>query len=296
MTIPARYLLLMAHLVAFVPCCDGAEEAGSGTEMTGEWSVPCNGSYHLCDLPYDEVSYVTSHNSMATEEDGFGGPNHVFGLTQQLEDGVRAWMLDIHPFQDGVSLCHGYCFFGERPLIDGLVELQAFLSTHPGAVFTLFFESYVSAGAVAEAFEESGLDKWVYVHEAGQSWPTLGEMVSTGKRLVVFTDAPDEGPDWYMDVWDHCWETHWSNHNVDDFDCQVNRGSSDHSLFILNHFLTSPIALIGLAEEVNAESVLQQRVVQCTDEAGQIPNFVVVDFYSVGDVFSVVDGLNRVSP
>ena len=36
------------------------------------------------------------------------------------------------------------------------------------------------------------------------------------------------------------------------------------------------------------------RAQRCQQESGRLPNFVTVDFYSIGDVFEVVDALNGV--
>ena len=43
---------------------------------------------------------------------------------------------------------------------------------------------------------------------------------------------------------------------------------------------------------MNAADVLGPRVQQCQAERGQIPNFVAVNYYNLGDVFGVVDRLN----
>ncbi|HET6548054.1 MAG TPA: hypothetical protein VFG79_06360 [Solirubrobacter sp.] len=57
----------------------------------------CNGSQALCDRPLDRVAFVGTHNSMAAD----GEPGWLFaaqdaGIPAQLEDGVRALMIDTH--------------------------------------------------------------------------------------------------------------------------------------------------------------------------------------------------------
>jgi len=110
-------------------------------------------------------------------------------MTRQLEDGVRALMLDAWYVGADVLLCHTLPFCGNprRSLADGLGEVRDFLASHRSEVVTLLFESYAAAADVAAAFAEAGLLDDVYVH-AGGEWPTLGEMIGRGERLVVLTD------------------------------------------------------------------------------------------------------------
>jgi hypothetical protein len=46
------------------------------------------------------------------------------------------------------------------------------------------------------------------------------------------------------------------------------------------------------AKVANAYDVLYGRAVQCQQEAGQLPNFLAVDFYEQGDLFAAVRALN----
>jgi len=230
---------------------------------------------------------------MATQAAGFGGPNHIGSLSEQLDAGVRGWMLDLHEHQGGVSLCHGYCFFGEEPLSNALVTLHLFLATHPNEVFTIIFESYVEAEDVANVFATSELTHMLHTQDPNAPWPTLQEMIDSGRRLVVFTDNPSPDVPWQMDVWAHCWENHWSNKVLDDFDCDPNRGDPENALLILNHFLTDPIALEELAQQANTLESLQEHMVQCQTGAGRMPNFITVDFYSIGALLESTDSLNE---
>ena len=62
----------------------------------------------------------------------------------------------------------------------------------------------------------------------------------------------------------------------------------------MNHFITNPIAMQEYAEEVNVNPVLSDHVRRCQEETGRLPNQVLVDFASIGDVIPVVDALNQV--
>jgi len=255
----------------------------------------CNGGTHLCDRRFDQVTFATTHNAMASEAERWLGPNQRFGVPQQLEHGIRGLMLDVHYGDDGVTwLCHGECAFGSQPLSDGLAEIRRFMVTHPNEVVTLILESYISPSALADAFVEAGLVDWTYAHERATPWPTLGALIDQGTRLVVLSDVRADPMEHaaQLYVWDHAWETHWHAEAPADLSCQPNRGDPKNSLFILNHFLTYPIALPHLAERVNWNPSFADRVEACTRAGGQRPNFVAVDFYDIGDLFVVVGALN----
>lgn len=57
----------------------------------------CNGARAYCDLRLDEYTFAGTHNSYsAAQEPGWLIPNQRFGIARQLDDGVRAFLLDIH--------------------------------------------------------------------------------------------------------------------------------------------------------------------------------------------------------
>ena len=260
----------------------------------GSSDTACNGHVELCERPYDAVAYATTHNAHASTAYRFSPPNQRSSLTQQLEDGVRGFMLDTHLDErtNAAALCHGACAFGRLPLVDGLRELNDFLDTHPGEVITIIFETYIEADLTLEAFDQSGLLARTYAHTAGDPWPTLGEMVDADTRVVVFTDRDGGTYDWYMDVWAHAWETDYAATTPADFSCDPNRGDTANSLFIFNHFLTAPFASEALSEMVNHNPLLIERAEACEEESGDFPNFITVDFYEIGDVLEVTETLN----
>lgn len=256
-------------------------------------TTACNGADELCSRRYDQVSYPTTHNAMANADDGWVGPNQTHDVARQLRDGVRALMLDTHPYLDGVYLCHSDCaFFGHRRLAETLTDIRAFLDQHPREVVTIIFEAYVSAAQTEGAFVESGLLDYVHVQPLDQPWPTLHEMIASGKRLVVFSDNDRGARPWYHYVWDYAFETNFSYEKPQDLSCATNRGDPSHSLFILNHFLTRGVGHINLARLINYNPLFADRALQCQEQDERLPNFVTVDFYNVGDLFQVVSTLN----
>jgi hypothetical protein len=270
--------------------------ADGGPDAASETAAPplsCNGSPELCGRPFDQVAVACTHNGFANEEDGFWPPNHLYSMTRQLEDGVRCLMIDLHYADDGTpSLCHGDCFWGQRPLDAGLADIRAFLDGDPGAVVTLILENYISQADIEAAMAAGGLLELASAPAPGAPWPTLGEMVAAGQRVVVL--GPDGGDDrpWLLDTWAEAFETDWNNQVRADLDCAVNRGSPGNPLFILNHFVADPLPEPAQAATVNYNPFFLARALACQAENEHIPNFVTVDFYSVGDVFDVVQSLN----
>ena len=258
----------------------------------------CNGSSLLCDRAFDAVSFPTSHNAFSNDAEEWGVPNQNLGMKRQLKDGIRSLMLDTYYFDGTPHLCHATCDFNElakwrEPLVDGLVRVRDFLEDNPGEVVSFILEAYISEADTATVMAAAGLDTYVHEQTLGQPWPTLQELIDSGKRLVVFTDDGAAALPWHHYVWDFAWETHFSAATFEDFSCDINRGSMANSLFIFNHFLTSPLGgSATLARQVNLTSVLQPRAEQCQAESGRLPNFVTLDFVDVGGLFETVESLN----
>ena len=263
-------------------------ETGSGQQRL------CNGVEEYCERPLNMVTFAGTHNSMSAKELGWLPPNHLFGITQQLNDGIRGLNLDTY-LENGVPyLCHGYCELGSEPLVDGLTRLATFIGEHPRNVIIVTFEDYISAQDTYDSFVAVGLDSELYHHETGTDWPTLGTLVEQETRLVVFAANNGGLLTGLMSQWEHWLENNYAVQSIDDFECGISRGSiQTATLFNMNHFITNPIALQDFAEQANRQNSLRAHAEQCALEQGFIPNQVLVDFYSIGGVLALVDDLNR---
>ncbi len=59
--------------------------------------VACNGAPRLCDRRIDQVSFPAAHNAMSNAEiPGWMFPHHSVAFPGQLQNGVRALLIDIH--------------------------------------------------------------------------------------------------------------------------------------------------------------------------------------------------------
>lgn len=280
--------------------CDQFDDALPNGSCEG-FAGRCNGHAGLCSRTFENVAYPTTHNAMSNAEENWPQPNQRFGLTRQLSDGIRAMMLDTYDFGGEIMMCHYSCVLGETGgfhprelLTSGLGKIREYLEVDGGAVLSIIFESYITEAQAAQAFADAGLAGLVHQQPVGEPWPALESLVSSGKRLVVFTDDSSASLPWHHYVWDYAWETPYSFYDVDEFTCAINRGTAGNDLYILNHFLTRSFGSFLLATKANKDPLFTDRALQCRTEGGQIPNFVTVDYYNVGPVFDVVDTLNGV--
>ncbi|KAH0468753.1 hypothetical protein IEQ34_001985 [Dendrobium chrysotoxum] len=180
-------------------CLDGSSGSRCVRSMITDQFKLVNNS-----MPFNKYAYLTTHNSYAIvgEPSHTGVPRITFTnqedtVTQQLNNGVRALMLDTYDFQDDVWLCHsaeGKCndFTAFEPAIDTLKEIEAFLSANPSEIITLILEDYVhTPNGLNNVFNRSGLLKFWFplskMPQNGQDWPLVSDMVSNNQRLLVFT-------------------------------------------------------------------------------------------------------------
>lgn len=268
------------------PLCDP-------TGVTLPEPLVCNGHAELCARSYADVSFAMAHNAMNSAEEGWSAPNQNLRLWAQLELGIRGFMLDTYVSRGETVLCHGTCALGRRLFVDALRDIRLFLDCHPAEVVTLILEAHIDEPTTARAFEDAGLMPYLDVQPVGSStWPTLGEMITSGRRLVVFTESSDVTLPWHHEAYAFMWDTNYAAQTPSDFSCDVLRGSRANGLFLLNHFLTAPIASVSLAEMVNHNPLLLDRARACQTESGFLPNFVALDFVDLGDLLPTVEALN----
>jgi len=77
--------------------------------------------------------------------------------------------------------------------------------------------------------------------------------------------------------------------------CSVGPNARQSPFLISNHFANSRLGLpsLDIASQINVKSVIEARIAACTDIIGKRPNFLVVDFWSIGDLPEVAQSHNR---
>ena len=170
-------------------------------------------------------------------------------------------------------LCHGLCETGSTPFLDTLGALRGWLAANPDEVVTLFIEDHVDADLIAADVEAAGLLPLVYEPVAGDPWPTLGEMIRSGHRLVVMLEEGDGGTaaPWLVNGFEYTQDTPYTFPTVDSFSCEHNRGPADAPLLLLNHWLSGFNSLVTDAQLVNARDVLLPRASSASRSARRCP-------------------------
>jgi hypothetical protein len=192
-------------------------------------------------------------------------------------------------------LCHALCELGATKWLPVMKQVRDWMAGHPREVVTFIVQDTVTPADTAEVFRQAGLLPYVYTPAAGdRAWPTLGQMIESGQRLVVMMEEHGGGTTypWLLPAFQVTQDTPYLFRRATQFNCDPNRGPSDAPLFLLNHWITDKRREVSNAAEVNARDVLLPRAEECQAERGLLPNFIAVDFYDRGDLFGVVDTLN----
>ena len=303
-----------------------------------------NGYPELRDRRMNEVVFPTTHNSMsAASIADWMFANQERGIRDQLDDGVRGFLIDIHYGQSvkgriktllddegnamkkyeavlgaqgieaamrirdrlvgdpegekQIYLAHGFCELGCTLFLDALRDMKEFLVQNPNEVVILIIQDEgVSPADVAAAFEETGLEEFVYKGPVTGPWPTMGEMVASGERVVVFAENDAEGVPWYHRTEGVVQETPYGFKTPEAFSNRPNRGGRNGSLLLMNHWIeTAPASLPSNALVVNEYDFLLRRARACQRERRMVPNLIAVDFYKTGDLFRVCRAMNGVA-
>ncbi|KAL3525831.1 hypothetical protein ACH5RR_014203 [Cinchona calisaya] len=267
-------------------------------------------------LPFNKYAFLTTHNSFAIE----GEPSHTGvprltfnnqedNVTQQLNNGVRALMLDTYDFEGDVWLCHsfkGEChdFTAFEPATDTLREIEAFLSANPSEIVTVILEDYVkSPNGLTKVFTDAGLMKYWFpvsnMPKNGADWPLVSQMVANNQRLLVFTSIRSkEQSEGIAYQWNYMVENQYGDGGMKEGDC-FNRGESSplndtsKSLVLVNYFRSVPLKPLACVQ--NSGSLIDMLQTCHTAAANRWANFVAVDYYKRsegGGTFQAVDTSN----
>ena len=143
-----------------------------------------------------------------------------------------------------IYLCHRFCELGAIPLDKTLDEIRNFVVQHPDQVLVIVVEDYVKPKDVVAAVEDSGLVDYVYKGAITSSTPTLGDMVSSGHRVVLMAEQHGGAAPWYRSGYaDVLQETPYHFEDASQLtdpkklarSCKPNRGSDSNPLFLLNN-------------------------------------------------------------
>ncbi|ANZ35776.1 hypothetical protein BBK82_06440 [Lentzea guizhouensis] len=261
----------------------------------------------------DQMTFLTAHNAYANGVDGGFAPpfvnlakNQTRGIVQQMNDGVRGFMLDIHQTPDGAILCHNSCTLVSRPVALN-VDLQRmvdFLKNNRQEIITVFLEDYVDATTFRNELRKvNGLNDVLYRAEGVKEngWPTRSQLQSTNKRLIIFTDHGKDGREDTGVLYQRDWtvENYWSmgpGVGASDWSCYSRWDEKPltvtdrfQPLFVMNHFRDVPFTSTATADNGKLQNRAQQF---CQPAARKKPNYLSVDLYHLGNAQAAVNQLN----
>ncbi|MEV6579953.1 PI-PLC domain-containing protein [Streptomyces sp. NPDC051582] len=313
-------LLLLALL--------GAATAASASAPAGRSAAPSPGARaaeaaaaRWGDHRLDEAAFLTTHNAFTNYDDSrWSSVNQAESVRAQLDNGVRGLSLDTHWYEHStwlcvisfgsdcypsdVYLCHGDCktFAGAtyalpRQSFQGTMQTVVdFLASHPQEVVTVFLEDYVDADRLGQSLGRvRGLQELLFrpddwgVRQNG--WPKVADLVTAGKRLLVFSDRSDREHLGVM--YDKSWtvSNYWSLGDMgNDLACVTRwpdvpldrQEPGFRRLFTMSHHRNVPTVLTAALD--NGAKLRGRIAEQCrTATGGRTPNYVSVDFHRLSD-------------
>jgi hypothetical protein len=218
-------------------------------------------------------------------------------------DAVRAaerlaGRLDLVP-SDGkrqIYLCHTLCELGAERMSAALGDIRGFLERNPSEVLVVLLESSITPEEVVEQVEDADLEPYVATLRRGGPLPSLGEMVASGRRLVLL-DQGDGGEEaWFQPADAFVQGTRVSSLLTSPTACPVGSGTPESPLFQLNHWIDRFPPPATENAEVNDRETLLRRVRRCREVVGRAVNLLAVDFYERSGVVEAARELNRAEP
>ncbi|CAM0134836.1 unnamed protein product [Umbelopsis sp. WA50703] len=222
------------------------------------------------------------------------GQNQHYDVQTQLNDGIRGLKLSAVKTNNytGVELCHTACSILDAGTAhDTLSVIASWLKSNPNEVVTIMWNNlgnFSASDLQSEYQQAAGIMDYLYVQPNNNyTWPTLSEMISSGKRLVNFMDVNAD-----QTTVPCC-----------DIDRPQDPANPGQMMYVMNNFIYGTLAIGSMQIEipqpyqanVTNAAAFENHATNCTSVLGRPPNFLEVDFYDWGTTFQVLDKLNNVS-
>lgn len=226
---------------------------------------------------YDENIYIISNFSGTDARVKEG--RSVQQLLDQNISGFRFY-LDWDRNQNQMVLIDGH---GQStPFLDQLVTIRKHLENKPEKVLTLFLDFNVNVNELSALVEESGIQPYLFEYAGNEEWPSLKDMVETGKRVVIFgMQEHRNSPDWLHYVWDFAVEPYYSIMEAPAFVGEFLKGDPRNNLLIYNDYnLISRSATNSTSFFNTTENpYLIEHIKSVWKNTGKTPNFIFLDRY-----------------
>lgn len=271
-------------------------------------TVPCNNYPEFCTRKYSNITEVCAHNSAFVVKDN-AASNQMLSITDQLNDGIRMCKRNLpisdvprrkggaddllvqgetHYVNGTVMNCHTTCELLNAGTWQAELEtLVTWLESNPYDVVTFLIvnSDFKNVEVYLPAIQNSGIESYLYVPDYipqhKDQWPTLGEMILTGKRVVMFMDynANQTAVPYILDEFSHIFETPFSPTNQS-FPCTqqrppgLNRTDAENNyMYLANHNLNTAVDLNALTGGSSSETILIPNYAELNRTNGQEDQF-----------------------
>ncbi|KAK3399317.1 PLC-like phosphodiesterase [Sordaria brevicollis] len=311
-----------AGVAASQPSSSGSSSNAASSDISA-----CNNSPLLCDRAYNNVTHMGAHDSSFLRDASTGNSlagNQYFNATVALDAGIRLLQGQVHDVNGTLQLCHTTCnLLDAGPLQDWLAKIKFWMDKNPNEVVTILLVNSDNklVSDYATVFEGSGISTYGYAPSDGSTasstWPTLGDMITSNKRLVSFIASIDYSPTYpyLLSEFDHVFENPYDVLSLSGFNCTLDRpkgqGSASNALAsgrmpLMNHFAYSLLMEgVQIPDETNIEITnsadtgttgnLGLHADTCVKEWGTKPTFILVDFFDKGPAIDTADRLNGIT-
>ncbi|KAJ5921010.1 PLC-like phosphodiesterase [Penicillium verhagenii] len=302
----------------------GSNSTTTSSTATATNTQACNGYTEFCERKYSNITMVTAHNSPFVKKNNIAS-NQDYDVTIQLDNGIRMVSFEAHYYEDDIYLCHTSCDLLNMGTLEAyLTTITKWIKKNPYDIVTVLIvnSDYVTPSNFTAPIKNSGLIDYVYepwsIPMSLDDWPTLSEMILTGKRAVVFMDyeADQSEYPYLLDEFSQMWETPFSPVNRS-FPCTAQRPvgitekEAKNRMYMANHNLNLEIifddidilipdsAEINVTNAVSGYGSLGVMANNCRSDWDRPPNFLLVDYYNdgnfAGSVFKVAAEMNNVT-
>lgn len=195
---------------------------------------------------------------------------------------------ETHYVNGTVMNCHTTCELLNAGTWQAELEiLVTWLESNPYDVVTFLIvnSDFKNVEAYVPAIQNSGIESYLYVPDYvpqhKDQWPTLGEMILTGKRVVMFMDynANQTAVPYILDEFSHMFETPFSPTNQS-FPCTQQRppglnktDAENNYMYLANHNLNTAVDLGALTGGSASGTILIPNYAELNRTNGEYDEF-----------------------
>jgi hypothetical protein len=304
-----------------------------GLSFSAQAATVCNGQAKYCSEIWSNVSQVGSHDSAFVGD--LPTQNQHWSVTDQLNNGIRFLQGQTHKNVLGtLDMCHTSCWEEDAGSTENYMStVKSWLDANPNEVVTMLLTNgdNVDPSLFDSAMSASGLKSYAFVPSTGagvlgiNDWPTYGEMIDAGTRLVFFLGKSETFPflrqeeltnlDYgantaqypqILDEFSYFFETPFDTTDPTFPECTLDRpagASPSGRMYIVNHFLDQDVLGIDIPDESAAGTTnaatgsgsIGAQVGLCQSTYGYAPKGVLLDYVDMGTPLAAELAMNGLS-